>query len=164
MGKPVALLLLALGGLVTSLAGSTLWATWKNLSGGPRPFSVAAAPVEEWVTLTGATIRCETRKVSGRSAYYEATADDGSETFLVQAGEELPCAGLVLEGGFSKDRLSQETIRTRLGVEPPALPAVRIFSVLNAEFLKHALWYSGPMFLLGVATLAFGVRRYRAAG
>ncbi|MFO0581185.1 MAG: hypothetical protein U0229_02840 [Anaeromyxobacter sp.] len=163
MGKSGGLILLALGGLVASLAGQTTWSTWQNLSAGPVSATVASAPAEQWITLEDAAVRCDTRRTAGRSAFYEASPKAGGEVFLVQVADDQPCEGLVLQGGFGRDRLSAESIRSRLGVEPPRQGDARVFNVLGPDFMKRALYVAGPLFLLGLATIALGLRRYRAS-
>ena len=69
----------------------------------------------------------------------------------------------VVDADLGRDRLSAESIRSRLGVEPPRQGDARVFNVLGPDFMKRALYVAGPLFLLGLATIALGLRRYRAS-
>lgn len=168
MTKFSSLLFLGLGLLVTIMAGVSLGQMLPPLlNSGEAPLHapVAGAPAKKWLVLEDAKVRCETRSRVSGGTYFQASALDGSEPFILHVLDDVPCEAVKFEGGFLPEQYEPKEWKKRLGMDPPpGVSSFRVFSqILEPRILWRGVATAGAFLALGALMLFAAGRSYRRA-
>lgn len=163
--------LMTIAGLLGFAAGvsptaNVLSALWRAGSS-PVPSTVAEAPEGRWVTLTDATLRCESRAVHRDATTFFLATDAGpGRPFVAQFVGAVSCeaAASRISGAFVPDRLTLADL-AQYGLDAEGASGLRLFTPLaTPQYLRMALVPLGAVLLIGGGIAAFGLRGLLRSG